>query len=249
MKKRIPFTTDKQLEGIGWTSRVMNFGVALTIASAFNELYTAHMMLRERPDLYKKEIKRHANDAIRFAEMKKGQMLNYMEHRKFYDTYADKVIDLTENDITIFRISIKQTLDEARYKDAELVSYIETARALLNAATIQFREVIRTTEEDYGKYTCELILPKVYNPKHIQKFTWDYNFSEFNVANVLKSWDTVCDLLYGNDSDIDLNTERSTTLFDILCKKFAEGDYVQPCLKEAHEAFPEFIKNEIIVKQ
>ena len=248
MKKKISFTTEKQLEGLGWVTQVMNFGVSLTIAAAFNELYTAHMMLRSHDELYKKQVKKLANDALRHAELKRGQMLAHMESRKFYEAYSDKVIDLAEDDITKFRISIKQTLDDVRYQNAELISYIETARALLDAATIQFREVIRTAKEDYGEYTCDIVLMPNVNPRFANKFTWEYNFSEFNIISVLKSWENVCDILYGHSDDINLNTPRSTKLFDMLCTKFAEGDYVHACMDEAHELCPDFLENHIIIK-
>ncbi len=231
MKKRITYSTDRQLEGIRYMAKIIDFGVSLTIATAFNELYTAHMMLRERKDLYKHEVKRFANEAVERAKMKRAQMLSLMANRNFFDTYSDKVIDLSENDITLFRISLKQTLDRAKYPNSELISYIETARALLDASTLQFAEVAKATREDYGEYT------------------WEKTFIEFEVSDVLKSWDKVCKLIYHSHEDINLNTPESTQLFDGLCRKFADGEYVDACLEEAHEAEPEFVENKVILKE
>lgn len=231
MKKRVTYSTDKQLEGIKYMAKIIDFGVSLTIATAFNELYTAHMMLRERKDLYKHEVKRFANEAVERAKMKRAQMISLMANRNFFDTYSDKVIDLSENDITLFRISLKQTLDKAKYPNSELISYIETARALLDASTLQFAEVAKATREDYGEYT------------------WEKTFIEFDVSDVLKSWDRVCYLIYHSREDINLNTPESTQLFDGLCRKFADGVYVEACLEEAHEAEPEFVENKVILKE
>ena len=226
-KKKVVYYTEKQFEGIEYAAKVIDFGVSLSVAVALNELYTAHMMLRERKDLYKREVKHLANIATDKAKYRRGLMLSTMRSRKFFDTYSDKVIDLAENDVTLFRISVKQTLDDNHVEDSDLISYIETARTLLDMAKEHFVAVCKHAREEYAPY--------------------DYAsaFSEFNCSDVLAAWQKVCDILYTRESNIDLNTEKSIALFHSLANKFADGDYVDECMKEAHEACPEFIENEI----
>lgn len=227
MKKHIKVYTDEQIKGITWASKVIDFGVSLTLTAAYNELYTAHMMLRERKDLFCREVKMYANDTIRRAKMKRAHMFALMTNHKWFDAYSDRVIDLAESDITLFRISLKQTLDRHNYPDSLLVSYIETARALLEAAHAQFKEVLQATKQDFGNYDYESV------------------FSEFNCADVLIAWQRVCDALYSSHNDIDLNTPDSKRLFDKLCLHFAEGDYIDECLNQAHTEQPEFLKQQV----
>lgn len=218
MKKTIRNATPKTMGGIAWASYVMDYGVALLEIAAFNELYTAHMMLRERRDLYRQQAKKFANDTIELVKTKRRHMMSLMTDRTYYDTYTDKVIDLAENDITLFRISLKQTLDKAGHKDSDLISYIETARALLYASTIQFSEVMKDIRKEFDDNN---------------NYPWESTFWEFDCKDVLHAWERLCDVLYKNNMTINLNTPDSTTLFNNLCRKFAEGDYVEPCMKEA----------------
>lgn len=244
MLKRVVYETDRELEGLEWLANVIDFSVSLTVFTSINELYTAHMMLRDRKDLYKHKVKLYANEACDAAKVKYGQELSLMTNRGYFDTYADKVVDLAADDITKFRISIKQTLDNNKYDNSELVSYIETARALLDAAKIHFQVVVETAAEDYSEDLPNM--PKAVH-KMILKKKWTETFAEFNMERVLKSWEKVCNIVYINKGDIDLNTKRSTELFDNLCRKFSNGDYVDACMKEANEQYPEFLENKIKV--
>ena len=230
MIKQITYQTERQLEGIHWAAKQTSLGVSLTVASAFNELYTAHMMLRERPDIFRNQVKRFANEAEQRARRKRTQMLDIICNRQFFDTYSDKVIDLAESDITKFRIGIKQTMDDAGYQDSELVSYIETARVMLTAAALHFNEIMQQAREKFGSYDYEEA------------------FCEFNPQDVQKSWGRVCSALYSSVIDIDLNTPRNEKAFDILCDKFAQAKYVNACLEEAHKEQPEYVESLLVVE-
>lgn len=61
MIKKYTYTTDKELEGLRWASKVVDFGVSLTAMAALNELTTAYVMLRERKDIFRREAKHMAN--------------------------------------------------------------------------------------------------------------------------------------------------------------------------------------------
>lgn len=229
IKKKVVYYTDRQFEGIEYAAKVIDFGVSLTVAVAvaLNELYTAHMMLRERKDLYRRDVKRLANIAIDKAKYCRGQMLSTMRSRKYFDAYSDKAIDLAENDVTMYRISIKQTLDDNGVEDSDLIAYIETARTVLDMARVQFDEECRHTKEEYADYDYALV------------------FAEFNCSDVLNAWQKVCDILYARESNIDLNTDKNLALFNAMAKKFADGVFVDECMREAHEVCPEFIENAI----
>ena len=40
-RKKLEYDTDRELDGLRWLARVIDFGVSLTIATAINELYTS----------------------------------------------------------------------------------------------------------------------------------------------------------------------------------------------------------------
>lgn len=229
MKRKLTYTTDAELEGIRYCAKVIDFGVSLSVTIAINELYTAHMMLRERRDLYRRELKSRANDAIRRAGHCRERMISAMSSRAFFDTFSDKVIDLSENDITVFRLSIKQTLDDHSYPDSELIAYAETARVMLDMARAHFNGVVSKAKEH-------------------AEYNYAAAFSEFNCADVLQAWVRVCEELYIANGTIDLNTERNLAAYAIIERKLVDGVYVGGCMKEAVTVFPEFA-NDVIVKQ
>lgn len=231
MSKKISYYTDKQLAGIRWTAKNASLSVSLTVASAFNELYTAHMMLRERPDIYRNQVKKFANEAINKARMKRVQMMNIICNRKFFDTYSDKVIDLAVQDITLFRIGLKQTMDDAGYPDSDFISYIETARVMLTAAAYHFSLIMEEARKRFGEYAYEEA------------------FREFYVQDVQKSWDRVCDAIYGAVDNIDLNTTRNEQAFRVICDNFAQSKYVDECLMEAHAEQPEYVESLLAVER
>lgn len=228
MKKKYVYRTDKELEGLRWVAKTIDFGVSLTATVALNELTTAYVMLRERSNICRHKVRQMANDARKQAELFRGRMFSVMRDRGFFDTYSDHAIDLSEQDVTLLRLSVKQTLDNHKYKDAELISYLETARTILNMAVAQFKSVMGTAKADYGT---------------------DYSaaFCEFNPTPVFRAWERLCAVLYVSKGDIDLNTPDTIAFFEQMAGKFAEGDYVEECLKTAYRENPGF-SNEIIVK-
>ena len=232
MKKKYVFRTEKELEGLRWTARVVDFGVSLTIISSLNELTTAYIMLRDRKDLFHHRVKQLANETMQKATNLRTSILSVMKKGDFFDTYSDRVIDLAENDITMFRISIKQTLDDNGVRDADLVSYLETARTMLEMAVAHFDSVMTQATKDYG-------------------VNYRKAFCEFNATDVYERWQKVCEMLYQHydcGCDIDLNTERTTQLFNKMGNMFADGEYVGECLRDAMEEHPDFM-NEIEVKE
>lgn len=229
MRKKLIYQTQAELDGIRYAAKTIDFGVSLSVTLALNELYTAHMMLRERRDVYRHGLKQSANDAIRRADLCKERMYSEMSSRKFFDVFSDRVIDEAEPDVAVFRLSLKQTLDANRYPDSCLVSNVETARALLDMAHGHFANTVRYARENYAPYNYAVA------------------FSSFDCADVLTSWNKVCRVLYNSESNINLNTEQSLAAFDIIERKLVDGVYLKPCMKEALKAFPEF-KNDILVK-
>lgn len=225
MKKRYSYTNQKDLDGLRWTSRVVDFGVSLTNTAALNELTIAFVMLRDRKDIYRHSVRRFANEAILAADRKRQAMFSVMANREFFDTYSDAVIDLAERDIVMFRIGIKQTLDDHGVEDSELFSYMETARTILDMAKTHFEISMETARNDFG-------------------FDYSKTFAEFNVRDVFDLWGRACESAYRNESNVDLNTERNVMMFNQMAKKFADGDYVDACLKGAVAEFPDFA-NEI----
>lgn len=230
MQKNICCKTKIQYEGVRYMAKVIDFGVFLTVSSAFNEMYTAHMMLRDSP-LFKNEIKRLTNIAMSKMSLCKKTMISSTASDKFFDLYTDNVIDLAEDDIALFRIAIKQAFDDEKFEYAELVSYLETARVMLEMASIQFDKVVGVTKDRFYEIDT-----------HGIPITFDYAkaFSEFDCKPILNAWTKVCDSLYATKVVIsEKSAKRILSLYEHVGKKFAEGDYVQECMDNAIKEHPE----------
>ena len=63
--KHFVYQTKAQLEGLRWMARVVEFGVSLSFTVAIHMLYIGHLALREDKDMFKREAKKYANEAIR----------------------------------------------------------------------------------------------------------------------------------------------------------------------------------------
>lgn len=227
--KRVYYTNEKDLEGLKYTAKIIDFGVSLMVKAAINEVVTAYIYLRERKDLFRFEVKHLAKVAIKESDRKEKELLEMMKNKQFYDDYSDAIIDYAQNDITKFRIGIKSVLDKAKIPNAELFSHIECARVMLDMSVAQFGNIMEDVKGKFGR-----------------DYTQD--FSEFCVSRLFRHWSMLCDKLY-KGYDVDLNTPEVQGLFDVMCKKFAEGEYIESCLKVAYQNNPDFTKNEIEVKE
>lgn len=224
MMKRVVVYSDRQDELVRKVSKAVDFGVSLAISVAVNEMYTAHMMLRERKDLFRHEVKKLANFALDTAKMQRNTINMLIKDKRFFDGFTDRVIDLCENDVTMLRISIKQTLDDAKYKDSEIISYIETARAILSVTSKYFNGLIAFAyDEDYREKENPIIL------------NWKGIFHEYNPNPTYNTWEKMCELLYGNKWSIDLNTERSRKILEKIESSLVECEHLDDCIEYAKE--------------
>lgn len=226
-KKKIYYRTQRELDGLQYIAKVLDFGETLTITSAFNEMLNAHIVLSHTP-MYKHELKLALKRAESAAELHRRAIEYNMRSKKFYEDYSDAVIDSADNDITLMRISIKQTLDSTNTPHSGAIARVETAHVLLCIAKTQYDEIIKSVREKYG---CD----------------FRRDFSEYDIADVLAAWDKVCKITH-SASTIDLNTSRSTALANVLCRKFMGGEYIQQSLQEAVKNDDD-ITNEIKIAQ
>lgn len=218
MPKRVYYSSDEELRIMKRTAKVIDFGVSLAMTSAFNEMYTALTILRFRRDLFKHQVKRDANMAYQSARRQETLLKTLMQNTGFWLDYSDKVIDEAANDVTLFRIAIKQELDSGGFDDSELYSYIECARVLLILSVRMFDTVIKEAKKDSGKDYTDV-------------------FIEFRAGDACDKWGRMCDILFQRVG-IDLNTDRVNKAFDALYRKLTEGEYIQACLNEANKNNP-----------
>ena len=228
MAKRIYFYGAKDLEGLKWIAKVVDFGVGLTIRATTNEMLNTYLYLRERKDIFRQKVKMLCNSAMEEVKHKETEIKSNMKDKRFWDDYCDKVVDSSENDILMLRISVKQELDNVGCKDSDLLSRVETVRIMLDMCTKQYEEAMKQARHKYGR-------------------NFSKEFNEYYMKSVLLCWDRVCDMLYRGVS-VDLNTPRVKVAFDAMCKKFADGSYIDECLTEAKKTNPGF-ENTIIVKE
>lgn len=225
--KRLYYRTEKELEGLKWTGKVIDFGMSLSIVAAANELYCAEALLRQHPDLWKREVKQYSRAAAKAARDRESAIRIGMKDSHFWDDYSDRVIDEAERDVRVFRNVLCVILSDSNVPDAELYAAIECARVLVEMCVHQYEEIMNRAKE---------------------KFNYDFTerFSSFYIRDVLYKWDKMCSILY-RGYEADLNRPDAMAAFDSMCVKFTEGLYVQSCLDEAERLHPEFT-NEIIVK-
>lgn len=226
--KRVTFRTDRELDGLVWCAKIMDFGTSLMIKAACNEVACAFVLLRDSR-MFRQKVKQMANKAVREADRKVTELLGVMHNRVFYDDYSESVIEAAGHDISMFRLSLKSVMDRAGIADSLLYAHVETARALLNMCVIQFRDTVDLAWKRYGRD---------YSP----------NFREFDVSHLFEAWSSLCDLLYRNEA-ADLNTKETIALWNILCRKFGNGEYVKECMRVACDNHPEYDYNEIIVTE
>lgn len=227
MAKRVFYNNRRDLEGLKYTARVVDFGVGLAVTSSINEMYNAHAFLAAREDLFKGEIKHCCNNAFKEAKRKEFLIKENMRNKQFWLDYSDTVIDEAETDILLFRLSIKQTLDNTRIEDSELISYVETARVMLEMATEQYKCIMDLSQKKFGR-------------------DYSNDFTEYYMGKAFFWWGKMCDIVY-KGKKVDLNNTNTTGMFDRMCKKFAEGEYIQACVEKAQENNPDFKENKINV--
>lgn len=205
----------------------MEFGVSLSCTVAINELYIGHLALREDKDLFKREVKKIANDAIRRAEIKRGGIMAAMKDSVFYDTYSDMSIDLSEDLMTMLRINVKQELDRARHPKAKTMADVETSRVMLFLCKQQYDSVIDEAEKRWE-------LPSSITRK----------WQEFDLKDVLDVWEKACDVIYKGKA-VDLNTPSILSVVEKIGHAFGDGEYIERCLQAARQARPNFF-NDIV---
>ena len=213
MDRKVYFRTEKELEGIKYVAKVMDFGLSLTIECAFNEMLNAYLMIRDMP-IFRHKIKQYANQAENLAKLRRARILGIMKDRKFYNVYSDRAIDLAEDDLTRLRIAIKQILDNAENEQSDMIAQCEVARIMLHLAYEQYNIIIGEAKKKFG---CD----------------YTKMFYEFDIKDVRDVWDKVTTLIYKGYNGADLNTKEVQTLFDTMAVKFADGVYVNECLNTA----------------
>ncbi len=229
--KRFYYYSDRQLDGLRWMARVMEFGVSLSCTVAINELFTAHMSLREDRLLYRREVKMAANNAIKKAEIKKGNIMSAMKDEVFYDAYSDLAIDLSEDLMSMLRFNIKQELDKARHPKAATMADVETARVMLFLAKQQYDSVLQEAKDRWD-------LPD----RMLQ------NWQEFNMKDILDFWEKTCDMIYRGKS-VNLNTPNILSVVEKIGRAFGDGEYIEICLQAARQARPNFFNDIVCIER
>lgn len=170
-KKRVFYGSERQLEGLMLVAKSLDFGVSLTLASVYNEMLNAHLALRATPK-YKHQLKKALRHAESVAEQQRLAIMANMKKRDFYDAYSDAVIDCAKTDITLLRISMKQTLDDAKVEHSDALAWIEITHTLCSIAKIHYEGIVREATKKYGH-------------------NYHDEFSEFDPTNLLVAWTRV----------------------------------------------------------
>lgn len=225
--KKLVYYNNTELEGIKYISKVVDFGLGLSVISAFNECLSTLFYLKDTP-MFRREVKYECRLALKLAQIKENTIRSNMKSREFWEDYSDHVIDVAEKDVTIFRIALKNELDKAVPEYSNLFSYVECARVLLDMTVKHFDVIMSDGRKKFGR-------------------DFSKDFAEYRPEDVLFHWDKLCKYLY-KGIQLDLNTDATIAAFDVVCAKFSEGSYIHECLAEAKKNHAEFA-NVVIVRE
>ena len=231
--KRVTYTTEEDLECLKYLSRCYDFALSLCISLAFNELDTSIVYLREQKD-FKQKLKLFANNSVRAADLKRAQIRNIMVSKGFFDSYADRVIDLAEKDIKSFRSSLEKVISKHSIENSTLYAQVETTRCLLQSCVLDFRSIGEDAKKKFGKDRSDV-------------------FKEYDISSVYHWFEKAVDIIYTNvdktNGNINLKTPTTSRLWNKIHKKIADGEYITECMKAANEEHPEFMNNDIKIKK
>lgn len=231
--KRVTYTTEEDLECLRYLSRCYDFALSLCISLALNELDTSIVYLREQKN-FKHQLKYFANNSVKQSDLKRAQIRNIMASKGFFDSYADKVIDLAGRDIKSFRSSLEKVISKHGIENAALYAQVETTRCLLQSCVLDFRSIGEDAKKKFGKDRSDV-------------------FKEYDISSVYHWFEKATEIIYKNVDDthgnINLKTPTTSRLWNKIHKKIADGEYITECMKAANEEHPEFMSNEIKIKE
>ena len=227
-KKRVYYRSERELEGLRWTAKAIDFGVSVAIMAAFNQMLNAYLVLTESKLLAHK-ARQFANRAYSKMTIRKRLILATMKDEKFYDSFAEASIDATCEDVGNFKQSLFNTLQNEGVPNAKALAEAETARVLLRSA--------------HDHYVCIL-------QRAVEKFGYSYakHFTEYDALDVFLAWNTVCEDLYHQVS-FNLNNENTDKWFGILQERLASGFYIEGSVKEALMENPDFANEIKIIEE
>lgn len=226
--KKVVVRSKRELEGLKWTAKVIDFGVSIAIMAAFNQIANAWIVLRDS-GLLKQKARHKFNIAYTKMNRRRYLILSTMKDEKFYDSFAEASIDASLDDVQQFKKELAKTLSDNKAEYAEAFAEAETARALLHSAYLHYHCVLKEACEKFG-------------------YTYDRYFPEYNCGDVFSAWDCACAYLFRN-AHIELNNKETNEKFDRLLARFADGDYVAQSVEEAVKENPQFANHFELTKE
>lgn len=237
--KKVVYHSKIEREALEYTSKIIDLGVGLLVYAALNELFTAHVFLRQSR-FFHHSIKKRANIALVMRNRKVEELRDIVLDKKFADSYWDAILDAYGKDVALLRREIENTLKEAKHPDYELISQVEVARVLLESAKIHYEESIKDC-------TAKFLVKDMEGMRNVSLFD---TFREFYIDNIYREWDAVCKELYSHQKvDIELTNERTTEVYEMIADRFAKGEYIEKCLAIAREENPQYSNAKIKVEE
>ena len=233
--KHVVYHNETEKEALEYTSKLVDFGVALIVYAALNELLNAYVSL-QRSKYFKHVVKKRAKNAYSMRNSKVEELKELVMHRGFAESYWDAVIDSCEDDILLLRKELEKIMKAANIEDYSLYAQAETARILLESAKVHFQEVIKDCSNKYLSKNLQQM-------KNLNLFEV---FHEFYIDNIYKEWNNVCNELYkAIPPNIELTNDTTERVYVEMAEKFSKGYYIDKCLAVASKEFPEFADAEI----
>ena len=226
--KKITYSTERELESIRHLATCYDFALSLMISLALSELDTCVVRIRTY-SMFRHDVKRCINNAVREADMKRAELADLMTSRGFFETYADRVIDVAENDVSRFRSSLCRVMERHSIENTELYAQMETTRCLLEACVLDYGNIAKDARERFG-------------------VDMSSHFVEYDMRKVFGWFSRATQALYGDvggkDANINLSTSATTRAWNTLHRKITNGEYIEECMKTAQMEHPEFLNTQ-----
>lgn len=236
--KKVAYHNSIEKEALEYTSKIVDFGVALLVYAALNELYNAYAILQQS-HFFIHSVKKRSKRAYSMSNDKVRELKELVSDKAFAESYWDAVVDASEDDIALLRNEIESIIRNANLSDYELYSEVEVARVMLESSVIHYEEAMKDC-------TAKFMAQDMKGMKNLNLFQ---TFREFYIIDIFHEWEAVCKILYANKAtNVNLTNEKTTKIYEAVADKFAKGEYIEKCFSVAKKENPEYINSKVKIE-
>ena len=208
-----------------WVLGNIQFNVLLSGIAAINETLNAAAMLRERPDIFRQRTKQSVNLAIKKAEALKYIYMVYTINPALFDEFSDHIIDVTEKDVSRLRGIIRENVEAAGVKDADIVAWASAALMLLHLTAEHYNAVISE-----GNERARRVIARKRLEREMVRHDYGTWFSQHSPQGLLDAWQVAHGQIT-SESDALVKDDVLEQL-RLISRNYGNGAYLNLCLEE-----------------